>query len=110
MAAYFAKYANANLDDPVVRDEVLNYFVGRIYLYDDDGRKRIVITGWLAEHGGRRYEEEWKLGEWDLGSDNFAQGSTAKRRSLIPHRWNKGSFISVATSSDGSDEQPNEAE
>lgn len=38
---YFKQYANANLDDAEIRDSVLNYFVDKIYVYDD----KITVTG-----------------------------------------------------------------
>ncbi|MCR4789264.1 MAG: recombinase family protein [Lachnospiraceae bacterium] len=38
---FFEKYMNANLDDWHTRDLVLDYFVDKIYLYDD----RLIITG-----------------------------------------------------------------
>ena len=41
--AFFEKYANADFEDPATRDTLLEYFVDRIYLYDDG---HFVITGW----------------------------------------------------------------
>lgn len=38
---YFKQCANANLDDAEIRDSVLNYFVDKIYVYDD----KITVTG-----------------------------------------------------------------
>ncbi len=37
---FLKKYANANLNDPETRELILNYFVDKIYLYDD----RVVVT------------------------------------------------------------------
>ncbi len=37
---FLKKYANANLDDPETRELILNYFVDKIYLYDD----RVIVT------------------------------------------------------------------
>ena len=39
--AYFKRYSDENEFDDDVRDEVLNYFVDKIYVYDD----RIIVTG-----------------------------------------------------------------
>ena len=39
--AFFEKFRHADMHDPENRDLVLNYFVDKIYLYDD----RVVITG-----------------------------------------------------------------
>ena len=43
--AYFDKYLHADLNDPDVRESVLNYFVDKIWLYDD----KLVISGWFSE-------------------------------------------------------------
>lgn len=43
--AYFERYTNADFDDAQIRDSVLEYFVDKIYLYDD----RIVITGYYSD-------------------------------------------------------------
>mgnify|MGYP004612971067 CR=1 FL=1 len=39
--AYFEQYAHANLNDAEMRDNVLNYFVDKIFVYDD----KLLITG-----------------------------------------------------------------
>lgn len=39
--SYFEKFKNADLRDPENRDLILNYFVDKIYLYDD----KLIITG-----------------------------------------------------------------
>ncbi|SER52709.1 Site-specific DNA recombinase [Parafannyhessea umbonata] len=44
--AYFEKYSSADFDDEETRDSILNYFVDKIYLYDDG---RLVITGWYSD-------------------------------------------------------------
>lgn len=38
---YFQRYGHADLDDPEMRDNVLNYFVDKIYIYDD----KLIVTG-----------------------------------------------------------------
>ena len=38
----YRKYLNANLDDPLLREELLNYFVDKIFL-DDDGKLSFII-------------------------------------------------------------------
>lgn len=40
VASFFEKYANANMDEPETRELILEYFIDKIYLFDD----RIVIT------------------------------------------------------------------
>ena len=42
---YFLKFRNADLSDEEVRRKVLDYFVDKIYVYDD----RIEITGWFTD-------------------------------------------------------------
>ena len=43
--AYFDKYLHANFDNVETRDEILEYFVDTLYVYND----RIVITSWCFE-------------------------------------------------------------
>ncbi|MBO7674313.1 MAG: hypothetical protein J6S63_04825 [Atopobiaceae bacterium] len=43
--AYFERYTNADFDDDQVRDSILEYFVDKIYLYDD----HIVIIGCYSD-------------------------------------------------------------
>ncbi len=47
IGTYFEKYMNANLDDPKVREDVLEYFVDKIFVFDD----RIDILVHYTEHG-----------------------------------------------------------
>lgn len=42
---YFLKFRNADLSDEEIRRKVLDYFVDKIYVYDD----RIEITGWFTD-------------------------------------------------------------
>ena len=42
----FEKHSSADFDDEETRDSILNYFVDKIYLYDDG---RLVITGWYSD-------------------------------------------------------------
>lgn len=63
IAAYFQRFAKANLDDPVVRDEVLEYFIDKIYLYDD----RLVIVGDFVQYSGScRYEFGGRVDGFDV--------------------------------------------
>ena len=82
-----AKYTNANFDDEQVRTDVLNYFIERIYLFDD----RILITGWLSEHTRHKeWFEEMRLGDFDVGFERFVNGSTINTR---PQRCACGLFL-----------------
>ena len=80
IGAYFKQYENANLDDPEARDFVLNYFVDKIYVYDD----HIEVTGFYSEDRCLIEWEEYKEGidynilpNWLLEEfDTLAQSST----------------------------------
>ena len=49
---FFEYYKNSDFSDPAVRDYILEYFVDKIYVYDDE----IVITGW---YGSDKREVTW---------------------------------------------------
>lgn len=49
---YFELYSNADFENTEVRDMILEYFVDKIYLYED----RLVITCWYSDE---RYEVPW---------------------------------------------------
>lgn len=57
--AYFQKFANANLADPEIREVLLDYFIDKIYVYDD----HLEITGWYSEDRRRVEWTEFKDGE-----------------------------------------------
>lgn len=60
----FERYAHANLDDPQVRDDVLTYFIDKIYAFDDG----LVITGDFVDYVGHdRYNREhyWSFNGFD---------------------------------------------
>ena len=58
ITAYFEKYTNANLADKAVRDEVLSYFIEKIYVFDD----RIII-----KFSGAGIEQEFIVEQEDDG-------------------------------------------
>lgn len=61
--AYFREYANANLQDPGTREQMMDYFDIKVYLFDD----HIEVTGLFS---GDRREIEWK--EFEDGEIEFA--------------------------------------
>ena len=71
--SFFDQYKNADLSDPEIRDTVLDYFIDKIYVYDD----RLVITCWYSYN---HTEIEWSLvSEATEGAfDGSAPGSTKK--------------------------------
>ncbi len=73
--AYFQKFANANLKDPEIREMLLDYFIDKIYVYDD----HLEITGWYSEDRRRVEWTEFKDGEIEF--NGFVPCSTTKRAS-----------------------------
>lgn len=72
--AYFQKFANANLKDPEIREMLLDYFIDKIYVYDD----HLEITGWYSEDRRRVEWTEFKDGEIEFNV--FALGVTKKSK------------------------------
>lgn len=83
--AYFEKFLHADFDNPETRDQVLEYFVDKIYLTDDG----LVVTSWYSED---RTEVTWDMLYGEDGNpfvkgeavkfDCFPFGSTIKNRSV----------------------------
>ncbi len=72
--AYFQQYANANLNDPATREMLLEYFIDKIYVYDD----QLEITGWFS---GDRRRIEWKeFSDGEIQFNVFALSSTKTKR------------------------------
>ena len=81
--AYFEKFLHADFDNPETRDQVLEYFVDKIYLTDDG----LVVTSWYSED---RTEVTWDMLYGEDGNpfvkgeavkfDCFPFGSTTKLR------------------------------
>jgi site-specific DNA recombinase len=67
--AYFDRFLHADFDNPDVRDSVLEYFVDKIYLYED----RLVLMSWYSEDN-REVPLEVLNGEVE---DPFAEGEAA---------------------------------
>jgi len=66
---YFQQYANANLNDPATLEMLMDYFIDKIYVYDD----HLEITGWFS---GDRREVEWKeFADGEIQFNVFALGS-----------------------------------
>lgn len=69
---YYDEFADADLDNPETREMLLDYFIDKIYVYDD----HIKLTGWFS------YDRQ-RLGWQDLNSvtvefNTFALSSTRK--------------------------------
>lgn len=65
IASTFERYAHANLDDPEVRDDVLEYFIDKIYVYDD----RLLITGDFVDY----------VGDADIAASTIGHLATTRR-------------------------------
>lgn len=53
ITAYFERYANSDVNDPLIRDMLLDYFVERIYVYDD----YLTVLTWYST--GKKEIEFW---------------------------------------------------
>ena len=69
--AYFRRYSDPDVFDDDVRDEVLEYFVDKIFVYDD----RIIVTGPYFEGIAEQVSFE-ELADESIKFDSFAVGST----------------------------------
>ena len=74
--AYFKRYSDPDMFDDDIRDEVLEYFVDKIFVYDD----RIIVTGPYFEGIAEQVSFE-ELADDTIEFDSFAVGST--KRSLL---------------------------
>lgn len=87
IAAYFREYANANLDDPMVRDSILDYFVDKIYVYDD----HIEITGYFLSNKNLVDIITWEEYKGAVEFDHFADSSTMQETTFVYH--DEGGFL-----------------
>ena len=72
--AYFDKYAHADFENPEVREMLLDYFIDKIYIYDD----HLEITGWFSDD---KRSVEWReLSDGTIEFNVFAPGSTITRK------------------------------
>lgn len=82
---FFDEYKNADLNDPAVRDYLLDYFVDKIFVYDD----KVVLTAW---YGDDKKEITWGDIDCAVVKDrkrkkrSSASGSVPPRRSKLLHR------------------------
>ena len=76
IAAYFQKYAGADMTNEAIRDKVLDYFIDKIYVYDD----QLVFTGGYYGRDGQWhskviYDDVWQEVKFE-GFESFAVGLT----------------------------------
>ncbi len=94
--AYFEKFLHADFDNPETRDQVLEYFVDKIYLTDDG----LVVTSWYSED---RTEVTWDMLYGEDGNpfvkgeavkfDCFPFGSSLDERTVVPLYWDADMVI-----------------
>ena len=90
--AYFNKFLHADVNDPEIRDQVFEYFVDKVYLYDD----KLVVSMWFSEDDKQEitWRDWFSLDEyWTDESpfvkgeavefDCFPLGSTTKKSSAV---------------------------
>ena len=63
IGAYFKRFAHANLHDEKVRKQLLEYFVKRIYVFDD----YLLVTGWFADDNNDYVRGIFTLNDVDVG-------------------------------------------
>lgn len=67
--AYFDKFLHADFDNPEVRDSILEYFVDKIYLYED----KLVVMFWYSDDN-----REVPLEVLNADDDPFVEGEAVK--------------------------------
>lgn len=74
--AYFAKFLNADVSDPEIRDQVFEYFVDKVYLYDD----KLIVSMWFSEN--QNQEITWRdwlsFGKYWTNESPFVKGEAIK--------------------------------
>lgn len=74
--AYFDRFLHADVNDPEIRDQVFEYFVDKVYLYDD----KLVVSMWFSEDD--RQEITWRdwfsLDEYWTDESPFAKGEAVE--------------------------------
>ncbi len=76
---FFDEYKNADLNDPTVRDYLLDYFVDKIFVYDDT----VILTAW---YGDDKKEIMW--GDLDVVVQKERKRKKSSSASeLVPPRW-----------------------
>ena len=93
---FYKRYLDADLENPELRDELLDYFVAKIYI-DDDGKLSFVLK--LYDKDGVELQEVSEDELFDFVGvevfDNFAPCSTRKPCRSIPARFFRAHFSVV---------------
>ena len=70
--AYFDKFLHADVNDPEIRDQVFEYFVDKVYLYDD----KLVVSMWCSEDDKQEitWRDWFSLDEYWTDESPFVKG------------------------------------
>ena len=70
--AYFDKFLHADVNDPEIREQVFEYFVDKVYLYDD----KLVVSIWFSEDGKQEitWRDWFSLDEYWTDESPFVKG------------------------------------
>lgn len=74
--AYFDKFLHADVNDPEIRDQVFEYFVDKVYLYDD----KLVVSMWFSEDDKQEitWRDWFSLDEYWTDESPFVKGEAAE--------------------------------
>lgn len=74
--AYFDKFLHADVNDPEIRDQVFEYFVDKVYLYDD----KLVVSVWFSEDDKQEitWRDWFSLDEYWTDESPFVKGEAAE--------------------------------
>ena len=70
--AYFDRFLHADVNDPEIRDQVFEYFVDKVYLYDD----KLVVSMWFSEDDKQEitWRDWFSLDEYWTDESPFVKG------------------------------------
>ena len=74
--AYFDKFLHADVNDPEIRDQVFEYFVDKVYLYDD----KLVVSMWFSEDDKQEitWRDWFSLDEYWTDESPFVKGGSVE--------------------------------
>ncbi len=74
--AYFDKFLHADVNDPEIRDQVFEYFVDKVYLYDD----KLVVSMWFSEDDKQEitWRDWFSLDEYWTDESPFVKGEAVE--------------------------------
>ena len=73
---HFNKFLHADISDPEVRDQVFEYFVDKVYLYND----KLVVSMWFSENKNQEitWRDWFSLDEYWTDKSPFVKGEAVK--------------------------------